>query len=66
MQRVMTAPAAVLLQLDALRVVLLVLLGRVIAALAISTGQGDQRAHYILLNRRTRPDGRKTAGPVCS
>ena len=45
MQRVMTAPTAVLLQLDALRVVLLVLLGRVIAALAISARQCDQCTH---------------------
>ena len=45
MQRVMTTPPAAFLELDALRVVLLVLLGRIIAALAISAGQGDQRAH---------------------
>ena len=44
-RRVMTAPLAVLLQLDAIRIVLLVLFGRVIAALAISAGQSDQRAH---------------------
>ena len=44
MRRVMTAPLAVLLQLDAIRIVLLVLLGRVIAALAISAGQSDQRS----------------------
>ena len=41
----MAAPTAVLLELDALRIVLLVLLGRVIATFAISAGQGDQRAH---------------------
>ena len=45
MQRVLLTPLAVLLQLDAIRIVLLVLLGRVIAALAISAGQSDQRAH---------------------
>ena len=43
--RVALAPLAVLLQLDTVRIVLLVLLGRVIAALAISAGQSDQRAH---------------------
>ena len=41
MQRVVTAPAAVLLQLDALRVVLLVLLGRVVAALALSARKSN-------------------------
>ena len=45
MQRVLLAPLAVLLELDAVRIVLLVLLGRVVAALALSAGQGDQRTH---------------------
>ena len=45
MQRVLLAPLAILLQLDTIRVVLLVLLGRVVAALALSAGQGDQRTH---------------------
>ena len=45
MKRVMTTPTAVLLELDALRIVLLVFLGRVIAALALGAGQSDQRAH---------------------
>ena len=41
----MTAPPAVLLELDALGIVLLVLLGRVVTALAIRARQGDQRTH---------------------
>ena len=45
MQGVLLAPLAILLQLDTIRVVLLVLLGRVVAALALSAGQGDQRTH---------------------
>lgn len=45
MRRVMTAPLAVLLQLDAIRIVLLVLLGRVVAALALGAGQSDQSTH---------------------
>jgi hypothetical protein len=45
MQRVVAAPSAVLLELNTLRIVLLALLGRIIAALALSAGQGDQRAH---------------------
>ena len=45
MQRVLLAPLAILLQLDTIRVVLLVLLGRVVTALALRTRQGDQRTH---------------------
>ena len=45
MRRVMTAPLAVLLELDAVRIVLLVLLGRVVAALALGAGQSDQSTH---------------------
>lgn len=41
----MTAPLAVLLELDAVGVILLVLLGRVIATLAISARQSNQRTH---------------------
>lgn len=44
-QRVVSTPLAILVHLDAIRIVLLVLLGRIIAALAISAGQSDQRAH---------------------
>ena len=43
--RVGVAPLAVLLELDAVRIVLLVLLGRVVAALALSAGQSDQSTH---------------------
>ena len=42
---VMTTPAAILLELDTIGVILLVLLGRVVAALALSACQGDQRTH---------------------
>lgn len=42
---VMATPLAVLLELDTVRVVLLVLLGRVITALALSAGQSDQSTH---------------------
>ena len=45
MHRVVTTPLAILLELNTIRIILLVLLGRVIAALAISAGQSDQRAH---------------------
>ena len=41
----MTTPLAIFLHLDTIRVVLLVLLGRVIAALAIGACQSDQCAH---------------------
>ena len=49
MQRVLLAPLAILLQLDTIRVVLLVLLGRVVAALALRARQGDQRTHEYSL-----------------
>lgn len=49
MQRVLLAPLAILLQLDTIRVVLLVLLGRVITALALRTRQGNHRAHELSL-----------------
>jgi hypothetical protein len=45
MNGVMTTPFAVLLELDTLRIVLLVLLGRVITALAICASQRDQSTH---------------------
>lgn len=44
-QSVTLAPLAVLPVLDALGVVLLVLLGRIISALAIGAGQRDQSSH---------------------
>ena len=45
MQGVMATPLAVLVELEAVGVVLLVLLGRVVAALALSACQGDQCTH---------------------
>ena len=47
MQGVMTAPLAIFLHFETVGVVLLVLLGRVIATLAIRARQGDQRTHVI-------------------
>jgi hypothetical protein len=45
MERVMTAPLAILLELDAIGIILLVLLGRVITTLAFRARQGDVRTH---------------------
>jgi hypothetical protein len=45
MQGVMTTPLAIFLELDTIGVILLVLLGRVITALALGAGQSDQRTH---------------------
>ena len=47
MQGVMTTPAAVLLELDALRIVLLVLLSRVVTTLAVGASQSNQSTHYL-------------------
>ena len=41
----MTTPATILLELDTIGVILLVLFGLVIAALALSAGQSDQCTH---------------------
>lgn len=49
MQGVMATPLAVFLELDTIRIVLLVLLGRVVAALALRARQGDQRTHEYSL-----------------
>ena len=49
MQRVLLAPLAILLQLDTIRVVLLVLLGPVVTPLALRTRQGNHRAHELSL-----------------
>ena len=58
MQGVLTAPLAVLLQLHAVRSVLLVLLGRVVTALALGARQSDQCTHefsfYLYLLEQTR------------
>ena len=45
MHRVVTAPLAVLGQLDTIGITLLVLFGRIVAALALSARQGDQSTH---------------------
>ena len=45
MHSVLTAPLTILVKLEAVGVVLLVLLGRVVAALALSAGQRDLNAH---------------------
>ncbi len=44
-QRVLTAPLAVFLQLDTVRIVLLVFGGRIVATLALSARQSDHRTH---------------------
>ena len=51
MQGVMPTPLAVLLQLDTVRVVLLVLFGRVIAALALGACHSDQSTHEFSFYR---------------
>ena len=48
-QGVMSTPLAVFLQLDTIGIVLLVLLGRIVAALAVSARQGDQSTHTYSL-----------------
>ncbi len=53
MHGVMTTPLAILLELDTVRIVLLVLLGRVIAALALGAGQSDQRTHEFSFTETT-------------
>ena len=47
MQGVVTAPLAVLLELNTVRIVLLVLLGRVVSTLAFSACKGDQSTHQF-------------------
>ena len=51
MHRVALAPLAVLLQLDTIRIVLLVLLGRVVTALALRARQSDQSTHEFSFYR---------------
>ena len=48
-QGVMTAPLAILLELDSVRIILLVLLGRVVSTLAFSACKGDQSTHEFSL-----------------
>lgn len=45
MQGMRAAPLAVLLHLDTIGIILLVLFGRVVTALALSARQSDQRTH---------------------
>ena len=45
MQSVMSTPFAIFFELNTIGIILLVLLGRIVAALALSAGQGDQRTH---------------------
>ena len=45
MHGVMTAPLAILVKLEAVGVVLLVLLGRIVTALALGACQSDQSTH---------------------
>ena len=45
MHGVMTAPFAIFLKLNTIRIILLVLLGRIVAALALSACQSDQSTH---------------------
>ena len=45
----MTAPLAILLELDSVRIILLVLLGRVVSTLAFSACKGDQSTHEFSL-----------------
>ena len=45
MKSMVTTPLAIFLHLDTIGVVLLVLLGRVVTALAVRARQGDHRAH---------------------
>lgn len=55
-QGVMTTPLAVLLELDTVRIILLVLLGRIIAAFAFGARQSDQSTHefsfYLFVSSR--------------
>ena len=46
-QGMMTTPLAVLLELNTIRIVLLVLLGRVVSTLAFGACKGDQSTHQF-------------------
>jgi len=48
MQRMMSAPFAVLHHFDAIGVIMLILLGRVITAFAFRARQGNQRTHCFV------------------
>jgi hypothetical protein len=64
MESVMTAPLAILHELDAIGVVLLVFLGRVVTALTLSAGQCDQSTHnssYLMYKRLNNQAHKKIA-----
>jgi hypothetical protein len=48
-KRVLLVPLAVLLELNALRIVLLVFLGRIVATLALGTSERYERSHEYSL-----------------
>ena len=58
-RRVLAAEAAVLGQLQLLRVRLLVLRGRVVLPFALTARQADVFLHIVLSGRSTRPEGSK-------
>jgi hypothetical protein len=50
---VRSAPATVLLELDAVRVVLLVRVGVIVATLAFLTSERDELTHVVFLSTRS-------------
>jgi hypothetical protein len=50
------APATVLLQFDAVRVVLLVLVRMVVATLALLASERDELTHVVILSEEARKD----------
>ena len=50
MHRVVTAPLAILLELNTIRIILLVFLGRIVAAFALGACQSDQSTHEFSFN----------------
>ena len=54
MQGVLFAPLAIFLHLESIRIILLVLFGRVVAALALGAGQGDQRTHELSFKKKSK------------
>jgi hypothetical protein len=59
MGSVLAAPAAVLAQLEAVRIVLLVLDRRVVAPLAVAALHGDDRFHTPIFWLEPSPSGEK-------
>ena len=53
MQGVMTTPFAIFLQLNTIRIVLLVFLGRIVAAFALGASHSDQSTHEFSFNTDT-------------